>query len=198
MNPKAERASNDPRLGALDFVARKIREAVVRSSGNPGLRVVPADVEAHHALETVYVAHPPSTFGTERERRCLAVISEAYCGARIINPGEEFKDGDERRERWPYVLFSLDAVVAFGDDGGWIDRNTFVEIVDAVCSDIAVTITDGMRRVGAGSIELLLLHQRFHGQFARLVVWGVVFAMAHSLCTDVRAAGSSSAAVRAR
>lgn len=35
-------------------------------------------------------------------------------------------------EQWPGILATLDGLVAFGDEEGWIGRGVFVEVTDAL------------------------------------------------------------------
>ena len=88
----------------------------------------------------VYIAHPVTSYGTARERTCLARIAELLPGVELVNPAGMFDDVAAWLSDWPRLLPWLDGLVVFADDGSTIGAGCWRELGDAWAAWLPVAV----------------------------------------------------------
>jgi len=86
----------------------------------------------------VYVASSLSTYSTPRYARELERIRAFFPHADILPARDLFRSNDDWRRRWPELLTTLQAVVFFADDDGYIGYGVWTELTDALDQNIPV------------------------------------------------------------
>jgi len=93
----------------------------------------------------VYVAHPITSYGSEREASILAALAEMLAGAELFNPAGRCRDATSWRRSWPRLLPTLAGLVVFGDEDGSIGAGCLKELADAWRLGVPVAMFDGGR-----------------------------------------------------
>ena len=89
-----------------------------------------------------YVAHPQVSYGTARERECVAALRRLLPGWDLFDPSGRYRTDTGWRRSWPRVLASLDALVVFGTREGVIGCGCLREIADAERRGLPVAVLD--------------------------------------------------------
>lgn len=79
----------------------------------------------------VYVASSLHTFDTPRYNTELARITEHVPHAEIMPARSLFTSHAEWRRGWPNILTTIDALVFFADDDGYVGYGVWTELCDA-------------------------------------------------------------------
>lgn len=79
----------------------------------------------------VYVASPLHTFDTPRYGRELARIRERFPHAEILPSRGLFTCNADWKRGWPDLLTTLDALVFFADEDGYVGLSVWTELGDA-------------------------------------------------------------------
>jgi hypothetical protein len=90
----------------------------------------------------VYVAHPQISYGTARERDCLAALARILPGVDLYDPAGRYSTDVGWLRAWPRVLSTLDALVVFGTRDGVVGVGCLREIADARGVGLPVAILD--------------------------------------------------------
>ena len=90
----------------------------------------------------VYVAHPIVSYGTTRERDCLAALARILPGVDLYDPAERYSTDVGWLRAWPRVLSTLDALVVFGTRDGVVGVGCLREIADARGAGLPVAVLD--------------------------------------------------------
>ena len=91
----------------------------------------------------VYVAHPITTYGTDREAAALASLAEMVPHAELFNPAGRYRDAAGWRRSWPRLLPTLAGLVVFGDEVGAVGAGCLKELADAWRLGIPVAMVEG-------------------------------------------------------
>jgi hypothetical protein len=97
----------------------------------------------------VYAAHPIVTYGTVRERDCLAVLGGLLPDVDLYNPAGRYSTDAGWLRAWPRVLSTLSGLVVFGTRGGVIGIGCLREIADARRLGLPVAMVDHRCRARA-------------------------------------------------
>lgn len=81
--------------------------------------------------QRIYLASPLQTFNQPRYDRELAQVERHFPDAIILTARGMFRNNQEWRQGWPWLLNGLDAVVFFADDAGFVGKGTWTECMDA-------------------------------------------------------------------
>jgi hypothetical protein len=100
----------------------------------------------------VYVAHPIVSYGTARERDCLATLTRLLPDVDLYDPAGRYLTDAEWLRAWPRVLSSLSGLVLFGTSDGVVGVGCLREIADVRRAGLPVAILDhrGRSRTYAG------------------------------------------------
>jgi hypothetical protein len=90
----------------------------------------------------VYVAHPQISYGTARERDCLAALARILPGVDLYDPAGRYSTDVGWLRAWPRVLPTLSGFVVFGTRDGIVGIGCLREIADARQADLPVAILD--------------------------------------------------------
>ena len=90
----------------------------------------------------VYLAHPVVTYGSARERDCLAALRVMLPGAELYDPAGRYKSDEAWRRAWRQVLASLDGLVVFGTRSNMVGAGCLAELADARQCGVAVAMLD--------------------------------------------------------
>lgn len=90
----------------------------------------------------VYVAHPQVSYGTVRERTCLAALRSLLPGWDLFNPSGRYTTDTGWLRAWPRVLDTLDGLVIFGTRKGVIGCGCLRELADAERDGLPIAALD--------------------------------------------------------
>ena len=90
----------------------------------------------------VYLAHPQVSYGTVRERECVAALRRLLPGWDLYNPSGRYRTDTGWLRSWPRVLASLDALVVFGTREGVIGCGCLRELADVERRGLPVAVLD--------------------------------------------------------
>ena len=90
----------------------------------------------------VYVAHPIVSYGTARERDCLACLRAVLPEADMYDPAERYRTDAGWLRAWPRVLPTISGLVVFGTRGGVVGVGCLREIADACRAGLPVAMLD--------------------------------------------------------
>lgn len=121
----------------------------------------------------VYVASSLSTYSTARYEQMIDAARSHYPQATILPARDQFTSTDDWRRRWPELLNTLQAVVFFADDDGYIGYGVFTELTDALDRGIPVRYlapNGGLYEISAddGEIETTAFRPGDWRQFATI------------------------------
>lgn len=88
----------------------------------------------------IYVASPLSTYSTKRYDRMLGHITTSFPEAKLLPARSLYASNRDWLCQWPDVLNSIDAVVVFTDEGGWVGHGVWTELSDAALAGLPVWI----------------------------------------------------------
>ncbi len=97
----------------------------------------------------IYAAHPIVTYGTARERDCIAFLRTVLPEADLYDPAGRYSTDDGWLRAWPRALPTLSGFVVFGTRDGVVGIGCFREIADASRVDLPVAILDQRCRARA-------------------------------------------------
>jgi hypothetical protein len=97
----------------------------------------------------VYAAHPIATYGTARERDCLAALAVLLPGAELYDPSGRYRTNLAWRRAWPRVLGTLSGLVVFGNREGVVGIGCLLEVADARGRGLPVAVLDHRCRLRA-------------------------------------------------
>jgi hypothetical protein len=106
----------------------------------------------------VYAAHPIVTYGSARERDCIASLHSLLPEADVYNPAGRYSTPAGWRRAWPRVLASLSGLVVFGTRDGVVGMGCLREIADAHRVGLPIAMLD--RRCHARTYAGLVLPPR--------------------------------------
>lgn len=86
----------------------------------------------------IYVASSLSTYDTPRYARELERIRALFPHADILPARDQFTSNEQWRRGWPEILRTLQAVVFFADDDGYIGFGVWTELTAALDRDIPI------------------------------------------------------------
>jgi hypothetical protein len=86
----------------------------------------------------VYVASPLHTFDTPRYSTELARIRERFPHAEIVPARGLFRSNADWKRAWPAILATIDALVFFADDDGYVGYGVWTELCDADARGIPI------------------------------------------------------------
>lgn len=121
----------------------------------------------------VYVASSLSTYRTPRYDRMVASVREQFPHATILPARDQFTSNHDWRRRWPDLLPTLQGVVFFADNDGYVGYGVWTELNDALDRGIPVrylTPNGGLCEISAedGEIEVLAFRPWDWRQFAMI------------------------------
>ena len=90
----------------------------------------------------LYCARPMVAYGTNRDARQLARVAEAFPDAEVLDPAVMFTTNEQWLAAWPEVLASLDLLVLWADEAGFIGTGVLREVVDAIAARVPVVALD--------------------------------------------------------
>jgi hypothetical protein len=90
----------------------------------------------------IYCAHPIVTYGTARERDCIASLRTVLPEADLYNPAGRYSTDDGWLRAWPRVLPTLSGFVVFGTRDGVVGIGCLREIADARGTGLPVAMLD--------------------------------------------------------
>jgi hypothetical protein len=90
----------------------------------------------------VYAAHPIVTYGSARERDCLAALRRLLPGVEIYDPAWRYRTNEGWLRAWPRVLSTLSGLVVFGTRDGVIGLGCLREIAGARQAGLLVAMLD--------------------------------------------------------
>ncbi|MGO9195969.1 MAG: hypothetical protein ACLQK4_02425 [Acidimicrobiales bacterium] len=90
----------------------------------------------------VYAAHPIVTYGSARERDCIAALHALLPEAEVYNPAGRYSTAEEWRSAWPRVLTTLSGLVIFGTRAGVVGMGCLREIGDAHLAGLPIAMLD--------------------------------------------------------
>jgi len=90
----------------------------------------------------IYAAHPIVTYGTARERDCLAALARLLHGVDLYDPAGRYSTDAGWFRAWPRVLPTLSGFVVFGTRGGVVGVGCLREIDDACRASLPVAMLD--------------------------------------------------------
>ncbi len=90
----------------------------------------------------VYVAHPQISYGTARERDCLAALRAVLPEAELYDPAGRYRTDAGWLRAWPRVLPTLSGLVVFGTRDGVVGVGCLQEIAEARGTGLPVAMLD--------------------------------------------------------
>ena len=90
----------------------------------------------------IYCAHPIVTYGTARERDCIASLRTVLPEADLYDPAGRYRTDAGWLRAWPRVLPTISGLVVFGTRGGVVGVGCLREITDARRSGLPVAVLD--------------------------------------------------------
>jgi hypothetical protein len=90
----------------------------------------------------VYVAHPIVTYGSARERDCLAALRRLLVETDLYDPAGRYSTAAGWMRAWPRVLKTLSGLVVFGTRDGVVGVGCVREIADALGAGLPVAMLD--------------------------------------------------------
>ena len=90
----------------------------------------------------MYVAHPQISYGTARERDCLAALRAVLPEAELYDPAGRYRTDAGWLRAWPRVLPTISGLVVFGTRGGVIGIGCLREIADACRAGLPIAMLD--------------------------------------------------------
>lgn len=90
----------------------------------------------------LYCARPMTCYGTDLDARQLARVAEAFPDAEVLDPASMFDTNEQWLAAWPEVLASLDLLVLWADEDGFVGAGVFREVVDAMAARVPVVALD--------------------------------------------------------
>ena len=90
----------------------------------------------------IYAAHPIVTYGSARERDCLAALRSLLPGVELYNPAWRYRTDASWRRAWRRVLPSLDGLVVFGTRSNVVGLGCLRELADARRIGLRVAMLD--------------------------------------------------------
>jgi hypothetical protein len=79
----------------------------------------------------IYAAHPVVTYGTARERDCVAALARLLHGVDLYDPAGRYSTDAGWLRAWPRVLPTLSGLVVFGTRDSVVGIGCLREIADA-------------------------------------------------------------------
>jgi hypothetical protein len=119
----------------------------------------------------LYVASPVYTYGTDRYRTMVRHARRHFPRFSLVEPRHEFTSTSDWLRRWPDVLDTLDAIVAFGCIDNTIGQGVHAEVADAVANGVPVwwlTEDGGLVRMADVRIRRYPSLSRSMSHFARV------------------------------
>ena len=90
----------------------------------------------------VYAARPMTCYGTDLDRRQFARVADAFPDAEVLDPASMFDTNEQWLAAWPEVLASLDLLVLWADEDGFVGAGVLKELVDAIAARVPVVALD--------------------------------------------------------
>jgi hypothetical protein len=90
----------------------------------------------------IYAAHPIVTYGTARERDCLATLKRLFPEVEIYDPAGRYRTNQGWLRAWPRVLATLSGLVVFGTRDGLVGLGCLREIATAREAGLSVAMLD--------------------------------------------------------
>jgi hypothetical protein len=106
-------------------------------------------------IPRVYVAYPVTAYGSAHARRQFRAIGALLPEATLIDPATAFTGNEHWLTRWPELVLSLDAVVAFAAADGTVGAGVARELFDAEATGVATAVFSGDELRGWRGIWLL-------------------------------------------
>jgi hypothetical protein len=94
----------------------------------------------------IYCAHPIVSYGTARERDCLATLRGLLPDVELYDPAGRYRTDAGWLRAWPRVLPTISGLVVFGTRGGVVGVGCLREIADASGAGLPVAVLDHRRR----------------------------------------------------
>ena len=100
----------------------------------------------------LYVARPLTAYGTDLDRRQLARVAEHFPEAEVLDPAAMFTSNAGWLAVWPEMVGTLDLIVLWADEDGFIGAGCLREVIDAMVASVPVVALDwkGRLRTFAG------------------------------------------------
>ena len=90
----------------------------------------------------LYAARPMTCYSTDLDRRQLARVADAFPDAEVLDPASMFDTNEQWLAAWPEVLASLDLLVLWADEAGFIGAGVLKELTDAIAARVPVAALD--------------------------------------------------------
>jgi hypothetical protein len=90
----------------------------------------------------IYAAHPIVTYGTARERDCLASLRGVLPDVDLCDPAGRYSTDAGWLHAWPRVLASLSGLVVFGTRDGVVGVGCLREIADVSRAGLPIAMLD--------------------------------------------------------
>ena len=100
----------------------------------------------------LYCARPLTAYGTDLDRRQLARVAEHFPEAEVLDPAAMFASNAGWLAAWPELVGTLDLIVLWADEDGFIGAGCLREVTDAMVASVPVVTLDwkGRLRTFAG------------------------------------------------
>jgi hypothetical protein len=90
----------------------------------------------------IYVAHPQISYGTARERDCLAALRGLLPDVDLYDPAGRYSTDAGWLRAWPRVLPTISGLVVFGTRDGVVGVGCLREIAEARGTGLPVAMLD--------------------------------------------------------
>jgi len=102
-----------------------------------------------------YIAHPMVTYGTARERDCLAALHRLLPDVYLYDPAPRYSTDTAWLRAWPRVVPTLSGLVLFGTRDGVVGVGCLKELSEAQRAGVPVAMLDHRCRPrGYGGLAL--------------------------------------------
>ena len=100
----------------------------------------------------LYCARPLVAYRTDLDRRQLARVAELFPEAEVLDPAAMFTSNAGWLAVWPEIVGTLDLIVLWADEDGFIGAGCLREVTDAMVASVPVVALDwkGRLRTFAG------------------------------------------------
>jgi hypothetical protein len=90
----------------------------------------------------IYCAHPIISYGTTRERDCLAALARLLPGVDLYDPAGRYSTDAGWLRAWPRVLPTISGLVVFGTRDGVVGVGCLREIAEVSGTGLPVAMLD--------------------------------------------------------
>jgi hypothetical protein len=122
----------------------------------------------------VYAAHPIVSYGTARERDCLALLRGVLPEADLYDPAGRYSTDAGWLRAWPRVLPTLSGLVVFQGEDGTIGTGCLRELTDAIAWRLPVAALEGEALHEIDGVQFLAVPWRTARHAGRLVLAGSI------------------------